>query len=417
MDLNHRKATGEDRISNLPESLIHHILAFLEFKHVAQTRVLSKRWSYIWTSVPILDFVERAFYDPDSSHLQAHQFMDFVDGTLLGRDKMSDIHKFSLTQLNPLNEYRVSSWITNVTKRNVQELILSLSQEDPFIVPMSLCTCVSLISLEIGVTPSIRFPKFSFSKLKRLVLKGFQFSNECWNEKFFSECPVLEYLILEQCTYGVRNFYISSGTLKLLDIYQWEDSLRNCALKLHAPNLVYLNYRGRVAREFVLPNSPKLVDANVYFFEEHVATREQRISYGTSSISQFLRALTHVKRLAVSDATLEVLSFADNLLENLPTFYNTKQLVVTVGEIDDKAVIALLKAIPNLESLIFDMVPPCSDDEEEDDVGGDDVGGELNYDNLILGVVTSGCLFVHLKSVCFNDFTATPREIKWMQLL
>lgn len=90
---------------------------------------------------------------------------------------------------------------------------------------------------------------------------------------------------------------------------------------------------------------------------------------------------------------------------------------MTVGEIDDKAVIALLKAIPNLESLIFDMVPPCSDDEEEDDVGGDDVGGELNYDNLILGVVTSGCLFVHLKSVCFNDFTATPREIKWMQLL
>ncbi|XP_026413441.1 uncharacterized protein LOC113309242 isoform X2 [Papaver somniferum] len=98
-------------------------------------------------------------------------------------------------------------------------------------------------------------------------------------------------------------------------------------------------------------------------------------------MSQFLRALTHVKRLAVSDATLKSLSFAEDLLGNLPTFHNTKQLIMTSGETADKALIALLKAIPNLESLVFDMDPPCSDDEEEDYVAGNNADGELNLDN------------------------------------
>ncbi|KAI3884816.1 hypothetical protein MKW92_024730, partial [Papaver armeniacum] len=355
MDLNDRKAAREDRISNLPDSLIHHILSFLQIKQVAQTSVLSKRWSYIWISVPILVFEQGIYYHPDSSYLQTNKFMDFVDGTLLRRDKMSDIQKFSLTQMNTLNEYRVNSWISNVIRRNVQELIISLGQEDPYTVPVSLCTCVSLISLklEIRVNRNICFPNcISFPKLKRLELGGVQFSNECWNEKLFSKCPVLEDLILEHCIYGDGNFYISSSTLKLLKINHWDDevSLRDCGLKIHAPNLVSLVYCGRVAREFVLPTFPKLVEANVYFFDEYVATREQRISYGTS-LSQFFRSLRHVKRLIVSDAVLQALSFAGNLLENLPTLHNTKQLIMTEAKIVDQALYVLLKATPNLESL------------------------------------------------------------------
>ncbi|KAI3912320.1 hypothetical protein MKW98_023189 [Papaver atlanticum] len=38
-----------DRIRNLRDSLIHHILSFLEIKQIAQTSVLSKQWRYIWT--------------------------------------------------------------------------------------------------------------------------------------------------------------------------------------------------------------------------------------------------------------------------------------------------------------------------------------------------------------------------------
>ncbi|XP_026413443.1 uncharacterized protein LOC113309242 isoform X3 [Papaver somniferum] len=94
---------------------------------------------------------------------------------------------------------------------------------------------------------------------------------------------------------------------------------------------------------------------------------------------------------------------------------------MTSGETADKALIALLKAIPNLESLVFDMDPPCSDDEEEDYVAGNNADGELNLDNKDddwkLDLVTPGCLLVHLKSVCFKDFTGNPGEIKLVQLI
>lgn len=45
-----------DRISDLPPSIIHHIMTFLSPKEVARTSILSTSWNQFRNSFPILDF-------------------------------------------------------------------------------------------------------------------------------------------------------------------------------------------------------------------------------------------------------------------------------------------------------------------------------------------------------------------------
>ncbi|KAK2652297.1 hypothetical protein Ddye_012153, partial [Dipteronia dyeriana] len=41
----------KDRLSNLPETLIYHILSLLEANDTIQTCVLSETWRYHWTNI------------------------------------------------------------------------------------------------------------------------------------------------------------------------------------------------------------------------------------------------------------------------------------------------------------------------------------------------------------------------------
>ncbi|CAH1415376.1 unnamed protein product [Lactuca virosa] len=53
---NVRLVVEEDRISRLPDELIHKILSCFDIKVAVQTCVLSSRWKLLWTSMPFLNF-------------------------------------------------------------------------------------------------------------------------------------------------------------------------------------------------------------------------------------------------------------------------------------------------------------------------------------------------------------------------
>ncbi|KAL6226121.1 hypothetical protein ACLB2K_000086 [Fragaria x ananassa] len=46
---------GEDKISQLPDGVLSHVLSFLPTKHAVRTSILSTRWKNIWASVHCLD--------------------------------------------------------------------------------------------------------------------------------------------------------------------------------------------------------------------------------------------------------------------------------------------------------------------------------------------------------------------------
>ncbi|XP_026459941.1 F-box/LRR-repeat protein At3g58900-like [Papaver somniferum] len=282
--------------------------------------------------------------------------MDFVDGTLHRRHSGANIQRFAITWSQHLNEYRVNSWITS------------------------------------AIEPNVRIPNhISFPKLKCLVLDGVDFSDddEYWNENFFSNCPVLEDFKIQRCTwFNIPNFCISAPALKNFKMDLWEDSgLRGCALKVDAPNLEFFYYDASIAKEYVLTTFPPLVRAAVQFcFNPYDATREQRIGHG-AAVSQFLRALANVKRLSVSDETLQ----------SVPSDDEEEEYDIAGSGID---------------------VDAAKDDGSDSDASD----GEDNHcsedDDWTVDVVNDlECLFLHLKSVHFFDFTGNPMQMRWLKLI
>ncbi|PRQ21247.1 putative F-box domain-containing protein [Rosa chinensis] len=55
-----------DRISDLPDSLLCHILSFIPTKYSVSTSSLSTRWKRVWASVPCLEFYDGLFPDFES---------------------------------------------------------------------------------------------------------------------------------------------------------------------------------------------------------------------------------------------------------------------------------------------------------------------------------------------------------------
>jgi hypothetical protein len=111
-------------LSNLPDEVLRHILSFLSTKDAVRTSLLSKRWEYLWASIPNLDFEK---YEPAKR--------TYCDAS------------------------RVYKWISTAVRHNVQELNIELDNfEGEFSLPYCLFTCKTLTSCPLICGISSSFP-------------------------------------------------------------------------------------------------------------------------------------------------------------------------------------------------------------------------------------------------------------------
>jgi hypothetical protein len=96
-----RSASDADRLSALPDSLLHTIMSFLKARQAVQTCVLATRWRHLWRSVPCLDvdhdeFCRTAAASSKDRALQ--EWEDFEDFTsnLMHRCNVALLDSFSL---------------------------------------------------------------------------------------------------------------------------------------------------------------------------------------------------------------------------------------------------------------------------------------------------------------------------------
>lgn len=306
-----------DRISNLPDAILHLILSFLQTVDAVKTSVLSKRWRYLWTSLGYLEFDHCYFW---SRHIKfwyqrefSEKFTNFVTCVLSFRDG-SDIKRFRLSSFNFCNKW-VDKWIDVVISHNVRELDLSLCPEGAFLLPHSIGSSKYLTALKLNLFNHVlEIPKtMVFNKLTSLHLVSLRFSNDGLARLLFLGCPVLEILVLQRCVYdNIKVLDIYATKLKTLTIENLElddagdDGLRQTVLKVFAPNLLSFRYMGPVARDYILQDPLCIINVYIHLVNGFEKGSLKGLGY---LMCKFIGGFYNAEVMKLSMIFLEVCNF------------------------------------------------------------------------------------------------------------
>jgi hypothetical protein len=297
-------------LSNLPEEILLHILSFLPTKDVVRTSVLSKRWDYLWASIPNLVFEQ-------SLPAKRTLLMDFVDRAFCLRYS-SDIKRFTLRCDVLCDSSRVNTWISAVVRHNVQELCIELDKfEGVFSLPNCLFTCKTLTRLKLEMPYILKLPTtICFSNLKILTIRNVTFSDEYLTQQLFSSLPVLEELVLFGCSWGdLKSVCISAPKLYSLHIWEPEildDDIWNykdvCQVMIVGDSLKEFYYMGLMCGDYCLYESFSLEKGELDTDYEYVSNHDYIPDEIIHGMYKLLVGLSNVKSLRLSSDVVEVRS-------------------------------------------------------------------------------------------------------------
>ncbi|KAK3017573.1 hypothetical protein RJ639_006640 [Escallonia herrerae] len=180
-------AKDEDRISNLPDEILHDILSCLPTKDAVGTCVLSRRWQFVWTHISGIDLEDD---NNNNDPLQLERTMLFVDKLLNCRNV--NINKVCLHFREGADPLGVYMWISSAIVRKVEELCINITVEN-VVLPHCIFTCVSLTVLKLDIECIVKPPNAVFlPNLKILHLTSAIFPDDSSSQKLFCSFPVLK---------------------------------------------------------------------------------------------------------------------------------------------------------------------------------------------------------------------------------
>ncbi|KAK1438376.1 hypothetical protein QVD17_04184 [Tagetes erecta] len=334
----------DDRLSSLPDDVIHKILSFVGIKHAIQTSVLSSRWRFIWTSMPYLDFSR-----DDFSTLA--KVSTFVTNVLSYRNNQTEVSSVSLSFhgehgdafVKQITEYAFSH---NVQKLNVACFLwndvdfplfssqslkhLSLTNENV----SRLRRCSSYV---IKAASTLELPTLTTLYLHNVSLCCDENADSCID--FFSKCSNLKNLTLKNCsTNGFKGlsiclpmlcsltlkdvcgsvmvFNVMAPQLKSLTISSF---LLDQKYLISAPDLTFLLYKGFECFELSSDDFLSLEKADVC------------VSYPTHrdahQIGCLLQQIHNAKFLTLNLEIVELLTSSVELMSHQPfPFTNLRSL-------------------------------------------------------------------------------------------
>ena len=113
-----------DRLSDMPNEIIHNIFSSLLIIELVQASVLSKRLRYLWTSMPYLNFEKSKMWNMNSWKGKFSLVMKCV---LSPRDKSSDIETLRVSSPDLCDGSLMYWWLYMAHTRNVQVINLDIA--------------------------------------------------------------------------------------------------------------------------------------------------------------------------------------------------------------------------------------------------------------------------------------------------
>lgn len=238
--INRRRNGQEDRISALPDELIHRILSFGDVKlnEVVRTCILSKRWVNLWRTFPNLCFSDLHLV------LRNDKYIEFITNFLLGRAQQVDTCKVNIDLRYGLQD--------SVRR----EVLLTLNQ------------AVSHRVQELHIAQGKLDFSLNFPVLKELTLHQCDVSFTNWSVPFlttlelYTACPhgnetflsFKDFHCLKNLNLGGLFYFtdppefvrIDPPNLENLDIYQGRAiPIPGCKFVISAPKLKCFRFYGR----------------------------------------------------------------------------------------------------------------------------------------------------------------------------
>ncbi|XP_025621471.2 FBD-associated F-box protein At4g10400-like [Arachis hypogaea] len=334
-----------DRISDLPDSILLHILSFLPTKTAFFTTVLSRRWTHLCHDLQHFDFNQIQFHNGNqtcSDFSSSRKRLFAIVNWFLSRHKAPPIRTFRLTcDLALFDEYTTVEWfIRKVLGPNLQELNLNLQlsifglPDRKVVIPNSVFSCASLVTLRLNggnvtfLSPSSSSCGYRLPSLKTLEMHNVKASIDDVAE-LLSHCTALETLILD------LNCQVSE-----------------VGLRIHFPlSLKKLNFRSdfdplrRIGIE-CRQQFPSICVSNLHNVEEAIINVTSR-----GFVLKFIVEFRWLRSLVLGNFVFTCLPQAPPDL--IPEFTSLRRLELAVGCFDTRYIMNMLEKSPMLKVLVI----------------------------------------------------------------
>ncbi|XP_074270312.1 F-box/LRR-repeat protein At3g26922-like [Silene latifolia] len=355
------KHSNVDRITNLPDTMITHILSLMPVDEAVRTQLLSKRWRYAWASSSALTFSRTRF--PDKTYTKINEFI--TNALMLHKGQLKSLSLLRVQGRKIGVEPPTNLWLQCAVNKQIEVLVLEIDRYvKSYSLPHCFLFCDSLKEFSLSAWTFDLGSSLLWKSLKKLNLTYVEnlYNNKI--HKIIEGSPELESFNLSYCA-GFSQIIVSSGSklrnlvIKYGGSQNQDDDKSDELLVISGPSIRTLKISGFMCwQDFRLRDVSSLVQVKFKFYIPSMDKDNQKSSYAvTEMIHELVRKISHVEKLSLGTWCTQVLSMCELGGEPIIPLKCKTLEIVSLHERSIPGIARLLRSSHYLERLTIDAEP------------------------------------------------------------